>query len=170
MDISKYQKGQIYKIVDVGYNRCYIGSICESLSKRMARHRTHYNSLKKGKRGHAKSFDIFEEYGIENCKIEWIEDYPCDTKKELKASEGFSIPNLECVNRIVVGRTPQQYQQQNADSVKAYKICKQQWYEKKVRTADKAKEDADVKESCVCGSTYILDEKNTHSRTKSKAL
>ena len=37
-DMSKYQNGKIFKIVDVGYSRCYIGSPCEELSQRMARH------------------------------------------------------------------------------------------------------------------------------------
>ena len=32
MDSSKYQNGKIYKITDIGYSKCYIGSTCESLS------------------------------------------------------------------------------------------------------------------------------------------
>ena len=39
MDTNRYQNGKIYKITDVGYNNCYIGSTTESLSQRMARHR-----------------------------------------------------------------------------------------------------------------------------------
>ena len=30
---NKYQNSKIYKIVDVGYNKCYIGSTVEELSK-----------------------------------------------------------------------------------------------------------------------------------------
>ena len=26
-----YQNGQIYKVVDVGFNECYIGSTCEDM-------------------------------------------------------------------------------------------------------------------------------------------
>ena len=40
--MNRYENGKIYKIVDVGYNKCYIGSTCESLSKRMERHRKQY--------------------------------------------------------------------------------------------------------------------------------
>lgn len=101
---SKYQRGQIYKIVDVGYNLCYVGSTCEKLSQRMVRHRIDYRNKKK-KLSVAK---IFDEYGVENCKIEWIEDCPCNSRKELLAREGHYIKNTECVNRNVVGRTDQE--------------------------------------------------------------
>ena len=43
--MNKYQNGKIYKIVDVGYNKCYIGSTCEALSQRMARHRSNYKKV-----------------------------------------------------------------------------------------------------------------------------
>jgi hypothetical protein len=39
---NKYQRGQIYKIVDVGFNKCFIGSTIEPLSKRMSKHRSQY--------------------------------------------------------------------------------------------------------------------------------
>ena len=38
--MNRYEKGKNYQIVDVGFNKCYIGSTCESLSKRMERHRS----------------------------------------------------------------------------------------------------------------------------------
>ena len=115
IDMNKYQKGQIYKIVDVCYNKCYVGSTCEGLSQRMARHRHQYNSYLKGKHGHTTAFDIFDEYGIENCKIEWIEDCPCQSRKELEAREGSYIQNTKCVNKIMVGRTKEQYRQDNKE-------------------------------------------------------
>ena len=49
--MNKYQNGKIYKIVDVGYSKCYIGSTCEELSQRMARHRAIYKQFAKGKKG-----------------------------------------------------------------------------------------------------------------------
>ena len=44
---NKYKRGKIYKIVDVGYNKCYIGSTAEkTLSNRMSRHRYDYKIYK----------------------------------------------------------------------------------------------------------------------------
>ena len=35
---NKYQNGRIYKIVDVGYNKCYIGSTIQLLAVRKSKH------------------------------------------------------------------------------------------------------------------------------------
>ena len=33
--MNRYENGKIYKITDTGYNKAYVGSTCESLSKRI---------------------------------------------------------------------------------------------------------------------------------------
>ena len=105
-DMNRYENGKIYKIVDTGYNKCYVGSTCESLSQRMARHRKDYaRYLKETYPTVITAFLIFDEYGIENCKIELIETHPCKTKEELLQREGHYIQTLECVNKTVVGRS-----------------------------------------------------------------
>ena len=113
--MSRYQNGKIYRIVDVGYNKCYIGSTCEELSQRMTRHRHQYNSHMKGLHGRTCSFELFDEYGIENCKIELIEYYPCNDKHELRRREGHYIEKTECVNKHMAGRTPQEYRDGRKD-------------------------------------------------------
>jgi len=82
---NKYKRGKIYKIIDVGYNKCYIGSTAEkTLSNRMSRHRYDYKIYKQTLNEKMTCFDIFDEYGIENCKIELIENYPFNNIEELR--------------------------------------------------------------------------------------
>ena len=108
-DMNRYEHGKIYKIVDNGYNKCYVGSTCESLSQRMARHRKDYSRyLKETYPTVITVFLIFDEFGIENCKIDLIETYPCRTKEELLQREGHYIQTLECVNKTVVGRSKEE--------------------------------------------------------------
>ena len=85
----------------------------------MERHRSKYKQYLKGKE-HTKtrSFVLFEEYGIDNCKIELIENCPCSTKEDLHRREGVFIKQTECVNKIVAGRTVEEYRKQNAEKVK----------------------------------------------------
>ena len=60
---NKFQNAKIYKITDNGYNKCYIGSTCEELSQRMARHRIRYKSFLSGSsKGYIRSFDLFNDY------------------------------------------------------------------------------------------------------------
>ena len=48
--------GNIYKIVVVGYNLCYLGSTCKKLSKRMERHRADYKIYVDGKKHFTTSY------------------------------------------------------------------------------------------------------------------
>ena len=120
MDIqNKYHNSKIYQITDIAYTKCYIGSTCEELSMRMARHRANYKSFLNGnKRLNACSYDFFNEYGVENCKIELIEYFPCDTLQELRKREGEHIRNNECVNKNIAGRTTKEYKIDNKERVR----------------------------------------------------
>ena len=44
----------------------------------MSRHRCQYKSYKSGKLGSLGSkFLLFDEFGVDDCKVELIKDYPC---------------------------------------------------------------------------------------------
>ena len=117
--MSDYSKGQIYKTVDVGYNKCYIGSTIQKLCDRMSKHRLQYKEYTKGLRKFDNTvFHLFNEYGIENCKIEWVEDDPCNSRKELEAREGKYQRDNSCVNKVMVGRTHKEHYEDNKDKIK----------------------------------------------------
>ena len=93
-----------------------MGSTCETLSKRMARHRYMFNQhMARGKESCRSANRLFEEFGIENCKMVCIEDYPCNTKKELEAREGYHQQQIDCINKRIEGRTDKEYREQNEE-------------------------------------------------------
>ena len=107
--MNRYENGKIYRITDIGYNKFYVGSTCENLSKRIERHRTKYKNYKAGKTNKKISvFEIFDEFGIEDCKIELIENYPCNCKEELLRREGHYIKNTDCVNKVIPHRAEEE--------------------------------------------------------------
>ena len=116
MTENKYINGKIYRIVDMNYSKCYVGSTCESLCKRLSRHRLDYASTSGST---CRSRLMFIEFGIENCKIELIEKYPCNDKEELHAREGYHTrySDIECVNKKIMGRTDKQYQEDNKELI-----------------------------------------------------
>ena len=117
-DMSKYQNGKIYKIVDVGYTKCYIGSTCEELSQRMARHRAIYKQYVKGKKTcYLSAFDLFDEFGLDNCKIELVEAVAVNNREELRQHEGMHIQSNDCINTRLAGRTDQQYYKDNKEAI-----------------------------------------------------
>ena len=154
-DMNKYHNGKIYEIVDVGYNKCYIGSTTESLSMRMVRHRSQYKDYKNGKRANIRSFDLFEEYGIENCKMELLEYCNCETKEELLKREGEHIRNNDCVNRCVAGRNFQQWKADNPGAFKKYNI----------KYNEKNKHKLHEEHRCPCGGKYLARNKARHHKS-----
>ena len=173
--MNKYHNGKIYKVVDIGYNKCYIGSTTENLSMRMVRHRSDYKRYKDGKMNKIMSFDLFDEYGIENCKIELIENVKCETKEELLKKEGEYIRQTDCMNKLLVGRTKKEYYEDNREEVlnqhKKYrdehKMEKQETdriYREK--NSEKIKEKQKEVIQCLCGATYTRRNKARHEKTK----
>lgn len=118
-----YGNARIYKIepvCDHQENEVYYGSTCQSLSKRMAAHRGCYKRWCDGKHYKTSVYDIFELYGVENCKIILVESYPCESKEELEAKEAFYIRKNLCVNKIIPGRTRKVYCYDNKEKIAEY--------------------------------------------------
>ena len=174
-----YQKGKIYRIWDSTFTKCYIGSTCESLSQRMSSHRKNYKTHKIDGKGFTTADMLFDEYGIENCKIEIIENYPCNSKAELHAREGQYQRENERINKNIAGRNMKQYNEDNKDKRREYNKqryethkehilhkCKQ-W---KMNNPDKRKEQSKRdrekrKENVQCECGCML-QKNTITRHK----
>jgi hypothetical protein len=113
MENNKYQNGKIYKIIDNGYNLCYYGSTIQLLCNRMGKHRNDF----KTKTLKCSVKQIFDTYGLDNCKIELVENYSCNNKEELFKREGYYIKNNECVNKCIAGRKPNEYYQDNKEKL-----------------------------------------------------
>jgi hypothetical protein len=124
-----YQLGKIYKIVsNTDPDKCYIGSTTKQyLSQRFAQHKAMYKFFLNGKCTKTTSFDLFDEFGIDNCMIVLLETYSCNSKDELHSRERYFIETLNCVNKIVVGRTQNEYITDNKEIIK---VKRKEFYEK----------------------------------------
>jgi len=119
--LKKYQRGKIYKVVDTSYTECYIGSSTQRfLCNRMASHRANYKLWKHNQYANCAVFSLFDKYGVDNCKIELIESYPCESLEELRRREGHWIKLEECINKRVAGRTDLEYYYDNIEKFKEY--------------------------------------------------
>jgi len=96
MSINKYQNSKIYKIVCNITNEIYFGSTYQKLSNRLREHV--YDSKNK------KSLSSNKIIDRGDYKIELVENFPCETRKELHAREGYFQLKIPCVNMHVAGR------------------------------------------------------------------
>jgi hypothetical protein len=102
-----YSNGKIYKIVvdtEEEY-KPYVGSTIEELSRRMAGHRAGYKYWKNGKGTHVRSYDLFDKFGIESCKIILLEECSCDSKMKLLMKEREWFDKIECCNKSFPHKT-----------------------------------------------------------------
>ena len=84
--MRNYQKTKIYKIVSDLGNLVYVDSTAkEYLSQRLQQHRHDYKQWKNSKKNYLPVFEMFEKYGVENCKIILIESFACNSKDEKKS-------------------------------------------------------------------------------------
>ena len=112
--MTDYTKAKIYKIEALNSDNgdIYIGSTCKTtLAERMTNHRATYRCWLKDniKCSHIHSYDIFEKYGLENCHIYFLENYPCTKRDELRGREGYYIKTNACVNKQIPGQTQKEF-------------------------------------------------------------
>ena len=110
---NMYSRGKIYRLVCDDLT--YYGSTIQSLSKRIGSHRVVFNkwiASNKPKSDFITSFKLFQ---IGTPKIFLVEDFPCIRKDQLEARERFFIENNQCVNKVIPGRTQNEWQKDNKE-------------------------------------------------------
>jgi len=139
--VKNYKKGKIYRIYClVGEEGDeYIGSSCRDyLCQRWGQHRSGYKSWKQGKTHKCNSYDLFDKYGLDNCIVELLEEYPCDNVEQLRLKEGEYIKQRMCVNKSVAGQLPAEYQkiymEQDGNKERKYEL-------QKIRRANQSEEE-----------------------------
>lgn len=166
--MSDYSKGKIYKLVDNTNGNIYIGSTIKMLCQRLCNHKYDYKKYLIGKYHFVTSFDIIKNG---NFKIELIEEYPCNNKKELETRERYYIESINCINKNIPTRTDAEYYIVNKEKIKEYHIANKDRkikYDKEYRLSNKEK----IKEykvnpfTCECGSIITTGHKACHLKSK----
>ena len=182
MTSKDYKNGKIYCIRNTIDDNIYVGSTCQPISKRMAKHRVDMKGYKKDRKLYSK----MNELGVDNFYIELIEECPCDNLEQLRRREGHFIRELGTLNHAISGRTKAEWTNENTERVtenkakyyiknkehlddtnKTYreshpdefKEYRRKWYEHnrdRLLTSSK----------CGCGSSYIASYEERHKQTK----
>jgi hypothetical protein len=146
---ERYQRGQIYCIRSPQTEMVYYGSTIQPLYKRFKEHKDCMN--------YGTYYSSQEILKFGDAYIEWVEDFPCNSKKELNRREGqIQRENKEfCVNLHIAGRTRKEwhetnktsilekqkiYNEANKEAISAYKKIYQKEYHEKNRDAIIAKQ------------------------------
>ena len=168
---NTYQRSRVYKLIDAGRTKCYIGSTTTSLSVRTSHHRDHYRACLNGRHNNMSVFRLFDEFQPENCKIELIETFPCNSREELLQREGFHIQQTECINKCVAGRSVNQWKLDHKERTRAYYEKSREKDIERARNRYEAKREQ-INEArmalakCECGCEVRRDHLAQHRQTK----
>ena len=154
----EYHNGKIYVLRSHQTDDIYIGSTTSLLSKRLYGHKSNFKRWKNGgKDNYVSSFELIK---YDDCYIELLEKYSCDTKMELCRREGELIREMECVNKNVAGRTINEYRADNKEKLK------EQTKEWRENNKDKIKDRESIKYDCYCGGKYTSPSKARHLKSQ----
>ena len=174
---NKYQNGKIYKLVCDATPIVYYGSTIKPLSHRLVQHKGHID---------CSSRELFQ---LGNVSIELVEEYPCNSKKELEARERiyieFMLNNFNhkiICNKYIPGRTRAEYRLDNKDSIKDYYKANRDVINERSKEYYKANRDSfkdyykankevisereREKIKCDCGSIINRNSKSRHIKSK----
>ncbi len=129
--INRYHNGKIYTLRSHQTDMFYIGSTTDALHKRLYGHKQDYNRWKKYNIRYITSCEMIK---YDDCYIELLENFKCETKSELTKREGELIRShkSDLVNIRVDGRTKHEYwhgefgkiQNENRKNTKAFcEVC-----------------------------------------------
>ena len=88
-----YSQGKIYKLVSSQTDKMYIGSTTKSLKERFSEHKSSYQRYNNNECN--QYYSSFKLLKYDDCKIELLENYNCDSKEELLFRERYYIENTE---------------------------------------------------------------------------
>jgi hypothetical protein len=113
--MSDYQKGKVYNIKSKNTPDVYVGSTIQILTDRLANHVFKNKQHKLGLENDCTSFRIID---LGDYEIVLIEDYPCNSAKELQTRERYWIENTpNCINKNIPTQTKKEYYEKNKEKI-----------------------------------------------------
>lgn len=165
-------QGKTYIITSTNLpNKAYIGSTTATLDQRLKWHESEYRNTNKN----IASF-LFIKAG--DYRIDLIEDYPCESKKELERYEGFTMlryidahkadnTQLQIMNHRIAGRTHKEWREANAEHLQAYRDA----YYAKPENIQKKKDWSQQSWTCnICDTTLSRQHMNRHLSENQRCL
>ena len=141
--MDRFQRGKIYAIRSADSDMVYIGSTVSTLTRRIYEHRANFKAYQAGKGHYVTSYKLLD---LEGHYIELVENYPCADRNELNRREGQIMRETAgCINKIIAGRTPAEYCQDNKEAIA-------------IRDNRKF--------NCECGGKYTHGNRAVHSKSQ----
>ncbi len=110
--------GYIYQIIPIQGSKAlsYIGSTKTPIKHRLQRHQHSYEEYKNGIGIIVSVYDLFDDFGVNNCEVIELEEIEYQDRDDLRKLEQFYIDNLPCVNIQRAYRTDEEKLEQHREA------------------------------------------------------
>ena len=133
--VVNYELGKIYVLRSHKTDKIYIGSTAQKLlSTRLGGHKRNYKRWLNGKDNYTTSFELIK---YDDCYIELLQEYPCENRHQLCKKEGEYIRKMNCVNKLIAGRTNREWHQDNKENIQEYQKQYHQVNQQKIKERTK---------------------------------
>jgi hypothetical protein len=158
-------KGYVYKLWSTQTADIYIGSTKERyLGNRLSKHKWGYKKYILDKQHYVTSYEIVK---YDDCKIECLEVIEFNDIVELRAKEGQYIRELNCVNKVIPGRTHKEWDNDNKEArLKIKKKYRDNNKDKAAEYYQSTKEGRQVMIKCECGKDVMKCSMARHIKQK----
>ena len=134
---------KIYKIKSSQTDKIYIGSTKQKLEKRLSGHVSDYKAWSKLNNNNLPYITSFDIVQLDDYEIELIETFTCETNKEKLRKEGehIKLNKLICVNKVIPGRTQEEYRRDEWKKIGAIrdKYRRDNWKLLFIKTAERCR-------------------------------
>lgn len=142
---------KIYKITDNTNDNVYYGSTIQNIKSRLRQHKSSCNQ------GHNISSSQIIKNG--DYRIDIVENFPCNTMKELHIREQHYITKNPCVNIQNSYTSPEEKRKQHIMTSRKY------YSENKEVALEKKKVQDAIYYQCECGAKYNMSHRARHFAT-----
>lgn len=169
--------GKIYKIISTQGTECYVGSTFDTTRNRFQQHKSNY----KQRKNKCIVSEMFDKYGIDNCRMLLIKEYEVIDRRHLEVYETLWIKKLKAINKvqpsggILKKHYLKQFYEDNKKTIlekaKIYRVANKEAIaekDKKYRENNKQKISEKGKEriTCECGIEVCRGRLTQHKKTK----
>ena len=148
-----YHHSKIYKLVSAETDNIYIGSTCNTLSKRMSQHKNDYKRWAEGAYHFVSSLEIAK---YNDCQIILIEEFSCENKDQLHSKKRGYLESNACINRVIrVITTEREKKELKNKHQKEYRSIHK----------DQISIKQNQKFTCICSGKFTRINKAVHDKT-----
>jgi hypothetical protein len=161
----------IYKITSPDGSKVYVGSTTQRLCNRKAHHHGDYKKHNLGQSGRCRSYDLFDEFGFENCLFEAIETLNEATKEQKLLRERHWVEAIGTLgqNRPIV--FVEEKKENTKEWLKKDKEARPEVYKARGKANYiKLKPVKSAVVQCECGETYTAGHEKRHKETPSHLI